>query len=202
MDLILGNLKTLKAWLLPETWQSETQKDGVIAALGLGVAAAFETFCNRRLGRAVAEVQQFPGDEAVFICPRYPLESKPSLQVRWEGSDDWQDASGFQWNWRSDTGLVQTTAPVGTARTLLRVTYTGGFWVDTSEDGSGTLPAGATALPPVIASAWEIQCRHLWTALKLFANTGETATEHRGIAAFDLLPLVQQMLAPFRRFTL
>ena len=204
MNLTFGNLASLKAWLLPETWQSETQKDGIIAALGLGVAGAMETFCNRKLGRASAEETFFPADEAVLHLARYPLEEKPAAAVRLGTGTTFEAVTDAITQWRADIGQVMFNGAVGTHEDLLRITATGGFWIDDSEDNDGEMPEGATAMPKALVSAWQIQCRHLWTSLKLFANTGESGEAQNAhlLGGFDLMPVVKSMLNPYRRFTL
>jgi hypothetical protein len=203
MDLILGNLTTLKAWLLPDTWQSETAKDDVIAQLGRGVAAAMESHCNRRFARVEDETQLFSGSETVLLLPRYPLEEKPTVEVRGEGADTFESAGDWIEGWRENAGIVFLTGQLGTDRAVIRVTYTGGYWVDTSEpedEDPPTMPEGATAIPHDVVQAWLTQCRHMWTAHKLFANTG-TDEGKAAAAPLDLLPVVVEMLAPYRRLT-
>lgn len=205
MNLVLANLATLKAWLLPETWQTETQKDDIIEALGLGVAGAIETFCNRKLGRETAEQTLHPANEAVLHLARYPLEAKPTVEVRRGSGTTFESVSDTVVQWRADIGQIVFNGEVGSREDVLRITATGGYWIDISEDESGEMPEGATAMPKALVSAWQMQCRHLWTQMKLFGNTGENPAEQQNghlLAGFDLLPVVKTMIAPYRRFTL
>ncbi len=205
MNLILGNRTKLKQWLLPETWQEETQKDDVIDQLGLGVAMAFETHCNRKFFRTASETTLHPANERTLLLARYPLDAKPTAEMRGSGSDTFSSVSDQIVQWRADTGALIFSGEVGGEEDILRITATGGYWFDSTEDASGgSLPSNATALPTALQSAWLMQCRHLWTTLKMFANTGDTAAVQNShlLGGFDLLPVVVQMLAPYRRFTI
>ena len=203
-DLILGNLATLKRWLLPDTWQSETQKDTVIQELGLGVARAIEGFCNRKFGRAVAQVSPvLAANSRVFFCDRYPLESKPTVEMRSSGSDTWTAQSGVVSQWNPNTGIIYFDTPLGTDFDALRVTTTGGFWIDSSETTPTNQPANSTLLPEGIKAAWLIQCRHKWTIFGLQKNIGETTERESGFVSSiesDLLPTVKQALAEHVRW--
>jgi hypothetical protein len=203
MDLILGNRTTLKQWLLPETWQAETQRDGSIDAIGLGVAQAMEGFCNRKFGWVEDEQTLHPANEAVLHLARFPIDAKPTVEFRGYGSDTWEDAADAIAQWRADIGQILFDTALGTTSDLVRITATGGYWTDTTEDESGVQPDDSTLAPSALVSAWQIQCRHLWTSLKLFGDTGETAVPQHAhlLGGFDLLPVVKVILNPLRRFT-
>ena len=113
MNLTFANLASLKAWLLPETWQSETQKDDIIEALGIGVAGAIETFCNRQFGREDSYQTLHPANEAVLHLARYPLEEKPTVEVRRGSGTTFESVSDTVVQWRADIGQVVFNGEVG-----------------------------------------------------------------------------------------
>jgi len=203
MDLILGNRTTLKRWLLPDSWQSETTKDTVIAELGIGVARQIEGFCNRKFGRATSQVGPvMSADSRIYFCDRYPLEAKPTFEMRSSGSDTWTAQSGVVSQWSADTGIVQFDTPLGTHYDVIRATSTGGYWIDSAETGDTSLPSGATLLPEGIKLAWLNQCRHHWTSFGMQVNLGEISAammvEIR--QAYNLIASVKEGLAPYVRF--
>lgn len=216
MNLILGNLSTLKAYLLPASMQDDSERDGVIESLGLGVAGAFETFCDRKFARTVDDTEEFTGDRTALALARYPLEAAPATAVRHTGEAAFTTITGLVGQWKRDSGMVTLTATPGAADTVLRVTYTGGYWINPDEDGeqSGddeapleedddtTLPATAFALPKALERAWLEQCRHVWTTSKLFVNTGENDAKLNAQVELDFLPTVEKTLRQYRRITL
>jgi hypothetical protein len=142
MNLILGTLAELKAHLLNEALREPTTYDGAIAALGRGVAARFESQCNRRFGRVVADAFVTSADRRHLVLPRYPVEAVTKLELRetlaggWVDQGDIDDCVDI---WDPTSGIVHLPAPLSQARgAQLRVTFTGGFWFDESADGTPT----------------------------------------------------------------
>jgi hypothetical protein len=201
LNLVLGNLTTLRQALLPESWQAQTERDSVIAALGRGVAGMFEEFCDRKFGREEDAVEYFERDKEVLVLARYPLEAKPEIDLRGGNDGSWQPYTENVANWSPLSGIVTLNGSIGDEWSLIRVTYTGGFWVDETEDGVATPEEGlddATPVPAALQRAWLDQCRHHWTAADLFANKGSGTL---GFAQMDFLPTVRQTLERFRRMT-
>jgi hypothetical protein len=205
LNLILGNLRKLKSYLLPESWQEQSAKDLIIESLGLGVAESFEAFCDRKFARAVGTTEEFSGERESFVLERYPLEAKPTLHMRQGGSATWETYTDAIAQWSSATGIVTLNGTAGDEWSVFRVTSTGGYWIDEAENldsGETTIPVGAFALPRALERAWLDQCRHVWSAGKLFANVGENDPKLNALVEIDLLPTVQKTLNQYRRMTL
>jgi hypothetical protein len=86
----------------------------------------------------------------------------------------------------------------------IRITYTGGFWFPILEPADAgypdTAPAGAALLPAAVKSAWYLQCQHVWKRWdKLGAQIAQDPEKQSALGAVALIPLVREMLAPFRR---
>ena len=204
MNAGFSSLTALKAQLLAPTLRARTDWDTKIAALGLGVAGAFEGFCNRSLARVAAGTFTTTGGRASLILPRYPVETITALETRDTIAAGWTDALASLDTFAPESGAVYFASPLDVAQ--IRVTYTGGFWWDTSEDASGTLPGGATALPAEILSAWHMQVEKIWNAKdKLGTQIAKEPTSAGGTAALtsaDLSPAVRQMLSAHVRYAL
>jgi hypothetical protein len=174
MDLTLGTLAELKAHLLNSALQSDTTYDGALAALGRGVAGRMHAVCNRIFPRAVADTFEFQADRYHVVLPRYPVEVITKLELRQTLAEGWIDQgtpSTYITQLSEESGLVEFTIPEFGIRYGLpgmrgRITYTGGYWIDLSGDGSadlgsrsyqdGTvaLTAGAESLAVVFPTAF------------------------------------------------
>jgi hypothetical protein len=92
---------------------------------------------------------------------------------------------------------------LGGSKTLLRITYTGGYWYNTSEEVVEEMPVGATALPDDLQVAWLLQIQHLW-ALRDKLGIGikaDPGTESK-LADYELLPSVERVLLGYKLFNL
>lgn len=208
MNLGLGNRTTLKKFLLPgglAATSSQLVPDAAVDALGLGVAGWCEQHCGRKFGRVVGDTAQFEGARLTFVLPRYPVEAVTAVEVRsglgaaWEARPPADVVAGLD----ETAGLLRFAAPPTADYGVVRVTWTGGYWFDTSEDASGTLPAGAVALPADLQLAWLLCCQEVWNKKdKLGLSLSAAADVHVGIAKLELPTGIRQMLAPYRRFQL
>lgn len=165
MNAGLSNLATLKGHLLAERLRAGVTFDEQILALGLGVAAAIERFCDRRLGRVVGDTWETPcGYRTSFVLIRYPLEEITAIDLRTARGDSWesQDIDSLVAQELKESGLVTFHGPIGWASSNVRFTFTGGYWWDTTEDGSGSQPAGSTVLPADLQYAWLLHCQDVW----------------------------------------
>jgi hypothetical protein len=211
MDLILSNLSTLKTHLLTAALLSGTDYDAPIAALGKGVAELFQKRCNRLFPRVALGTFDFSADRTHVVLPRYPVEAITVVELRETLADGWVDqgaVNDFILNLSEKAGLVRFNGIVGGCNARVRLTYTGGYHVNTLEpDAIGyptALPAGATALPNDLLFAWLFQCEYIWNSRdKLGLSIAEKpAAWAAGIAAIDLLPLVERTLRDYTRHTL
>lgn len=202
MDLGLGNLSQLKAWLLAEELRADAGFDAAIAQIGRGVAAQFDRRCNRALARAVGAVAEFSGRRDFLIAPRYPLEAVTLIEVRDLGDAAWRDETASLSHFVAASGLVQFTTLLGAESSRLRLTHTGGYWFDATEDASGVLPAGATPLPEDLRLAWLQQCRFVWQRLPKLGVPVNSATPPTALVEMKLLPEVEQTLGDYLRYAL
>jgi len=203
MDLGLGNLATLKSTILAKSMQGDTDYDAFLTALGLGVARQFEKFCDRRFARVVGDQQEFTGDRLYYILPRYPIETITLAEVRYNLSEGYisQSLTDLFVEQNNAAGLVEFAWMQGVTWTTCRITWTGGYWYDTTEDNSGTIPGGATALPEDLKLAWLLYCQEVWNKRdKLGLAIAEAPDASVAIAMLKLPTGIKEMLNPFRRF--
>jgi hypothetical protein len=136
MNLTLGTLATLKTWLLPESERSGTDWDSAIAAIGKGAAAALERYCNRRFARTVGDTFECSADRAHVVLPRYPIEAVTKVEIRRSLAEGWVELTDAIANQNLAAGLLFFDSELGSWRDRLRITYTAGYWLDESDDGS------------------------------------------------------------------
>jgi hypothetical protein len=207
MNAGLSNLATLKAHLLAPAIRTQTALDTVIADLGLGVAAQFERFCNRKFYRAVGATMTFPAGADNVIVDRYPVESIAKVEVKENATDGFiEDANAVE-NWRAESGWVSFGSPLSTDLAIGRITFTGGYWWETKEPAdqgySTTPPTGAASLPDDLKLAWLMQCRHVWAAMdKLGVSVGAKPDAESKLGDVKLTPQVVEILNAYRRFAI
>ncbi len=213
MNLRLGNLTTLKRHLLAAPLAAgngpvaaaNVIRDDVLASIGLGVGMQIELFCQRQLFWAEDDTVLFSGDRLTFVLPRYPVTTITAVDVRESFTADWQsrtvaDAIG---SLGQASGLIQMLAAQGWRHSEVRVTYTGGFWFDATEDATGVQPVGAPDLPGDLQHAWLLQCQEVWNKRdKLGINLNSKPDERVGIARLSLTEGVQEILRPHQRMQL
>jgi len=204
MNVGLSSLAVLKAWLLAPSLVSGTDYDAQITALGLGVAASLETFCNRKFARVTDDLFETTADRQRLVVLRYPIETISKIEIRDDLSIGWVDqgtVNDVLFNLREAAGLLEFAGYLGASFSRIRITYTGGYWFDTTEDASGTLPSGAAALPGDLKLAWLTQCEFLWGQRdKLGINIAEKPTPSPALAQVELLPAVKQMIRTYVRY--
>lgn len=203
MNAGFSSLKFLKRHLLAEPQRAEVSFNDEILALGLGVAASMETYCDRQFARVVGATWITPGsNRTTFVFPRYPIESITGLEMRTRSGEAWEarDPDELILETIGPSGVVILDTPLGGAGVSLRWTWTGGLWWDTTEDDSGTLPANATALPADLRQAWLLQCQEIWSRRdNLGMGLTLRPTERAKLSELDLVPAVRAMLRPHTR---
>jgi len=202
MNAGLGTLTLLKRRLLPAASLPLTDWDAEIAALGLGVARWFEAQCDRRFARVENETYLCRGGRTHLVLPRYPVESVALVEVLVPGADAWTTSETPRLLY-PQSGLLEFLAPVGPLGSQLRITFTGGYWFDVSDDHSGVLPAGAMPLPDDLLRAWLEQAASLFEnrarlGLEKYVQEGSAFT----MAPGALLPQVAAILNGYRRYFL
>ena len=205
MNAGFSNLKKLKGELLLPADFAKPDNDAFIAALGLGVAAMFDSFCGRKFQRLENAVDQCSADRSFFVARWYPIESIASVEVRRDFATGFVAETGQPYNINEQTGMIYFGAILGLLSDTVRITYTGGYWWDTEETTPATMPEGATALPEDLRAAWVMQCRWFWERRSITdrAKAGfSEAIADKGFAGVeeDLLLSVRNVLATYRRF--
>ncbi len=212
MNTGLGNLDTLKQHLLSPALRAQTTYDVQLTALGLGIAASFEKFCNRKFARVVADQFICTADRDHCYVPRYPLEVFTSIEMNADINVGWEMQTGLVLTTNPVSGLVYWGAGISFAWAQMRVTYTGGYFFETLEPGDpnypSAVPAGATVLPDDLELAWLLQCKHVWQTIDP-RGTKLVAEEKLGRAVpqqvfgdMDLIPEVINILLSYRRMVM
>jgi hypothetical protein len=206
MNLGLGNLTELKAQLLPATMRTDEDYDDLIAAIGQGVAAQFDKFTNRRLARTVGAVDIFSADRDHWYLQNAPVESITSIEQKDDHAEGFITLTDALQNSDLTIGYLFFGSQMGSYHSRVRVTYTGGWWFDTTEDESGEMPEGATALPADLKLAWFLQCRHVWDSIDVLsagiaAEPKKYSALHINSAVgLELVPDVRQKLLGHTRY--
>jgi hypothetical protein len=139
VNLTLGTLEELKAHLLAEALRSGTDYDGAITAIGKGVAARFEQFCDRKFARVEDDTYECGADRSHVSLPRYPVEEISAIHLRETMADGWVDqgtVNDLLLNLSEAAGLAEFGSSLGSRTARIKLTYTGGYWIDESADGS------------------------------------------------------------------
>lgn len=189
-------LSDLKARLVPEAAEVETEWDAKLAAVGKGVAGAFDRYCGRTFERGTGVVEEYEAQATAWTLMRYPVESIAAIAlVESDGSTSAIDTDDALLNARS--GIVEIADYRGSRIQRIRITYTGGYWLD---DG-GSQPSGSTPLPWDVLEAWVQQVQHAIEAAGLFGDAGMRPAENTALlAAADLTPFVRTVLSSYRRY--
>jgi hypothetical protein len=196
MNAGFATLKYLKSQLLAEVLREDTSYDAMITAIGQGVAAQFESFCNRKFYRTEDDTAQFSADREVFVLPRFPVEEVSFIEFQSTYAAGWEAQSiSLVQQVNVASGLVRFGGTLGGDMDLVRLTYTGGYWWNTNEDATDAMPATATALPGDLLAAWTLQCQAVWDrADKLGNSIGSNPDTKTKLGELELVPLVKQML--------
>ena len=206
MNCGLGNLNELKAWLMPEGIGDEF--DAVLQTLGKAVADQLETACNRTFGRQIDATYEASGDRSLMIVPVYPIETVTSLELQPMHGDPWEDITTAMLGVRSISGMVFLNGPQGRPHSRLRVTWSGGFWWDDTEDSTGEQPEGSALLPDDLKHAWRQQCAMVWEQRERLGIPLEAPVKSQkvigvsGLQNIEVLPEVQRVIQHYRRFSL
>ena len=136
------------------------------------------------------------------------MESITSIGLKTVGESAFTAQAGIIDTVALNSGVLCLVAETGTERDQLRVTYAGGYWYDTSDNGSGTMPDGATLLPHDVKLAWLLQCQHVWMSRDVIGvsyvqkDGSEGMKLAGGLKNAELIPQVKDMLEPFKRIML
>jgi hypothetical protein len=217
MNTGFSNLASLKAQILSPQLQSRTDWDARIQAIGLGVAAQFETYCNRKFMRTANDQQIISADRVEFSLKRYPLEAVSLIELKVTELDGWQTLDQAPWNVLQTIDLLPGIVrfpeddDVGPYYGQVRFTYTGGFWwpqLDIGDPGYPDMqPTGSYSLPNDLLFAWHMQCRKVWEAIdkvgdKILTVGTNVRNPSEVLAGLDLIPQVKTVLNSHIRYQL
>jgi hypothetical protein len=200
-DLGLGTLGQLKRYLLAPGIVAETTYDEAITFIGKGVAVQFDRYCNRTFQRGSSITEDFRGGTDMLTLGRYPTESIASIGLKTVGETSFTTQTSVTDTLALDSGVLLLTGDLGTKRDQLRVTYTGGYWYDTTDDDTGTQPSGSTLLPHDIKHAWLQQCQHVWSKRQDLGldHVISDPVQRTTFNEMDFTPMVKGALEPYRR---
>ncbi len=190
------HLDQLKARILVPENTGLTRYDTRLTAIGQSVAATFDQFTGRQLVRGEGIVETFPGGSGVLFLSASPVETVTTVEHRESTADSYESIEWDRINTRSGILHLYYTADQDDD---IRVTYTGGYWTDTSDDLSGTLPSGATTMPADLLDAWALQVDHEARVRKVYGGGGEEDITGAYAAEVDLAPKVERILKSYRK---
>lgn len=204
-DCGLCNLDTLKRHLLAASLVADTTWDTTIAEIGAGVARSFDKFTNRKLAYAAGDTITFSADRDHFYLPRFPVVSVSLTEQKDDETTGYvtlTDAYAVQ---DLPIGKLIFGSTLGTWQSVVRVTYTGGYWFDTKEPTDNgyptTMPTGATALDGALKLAFLLQCAHVWDSRdKLGLGIGDKPGARSALADLNLVPEVKNAMQGFIRY--
>lgn len=204
-DAGYSTLTELKKFVLPETIRSKDDWDTLLTNIGLGVAEQFDRHTGRRLRRAAGDTVEISAKHDHYILPRYPVESVSGVETLGGYGESWITESDAIEQLDEAAGILRFGARLGTERTRVRVTYTGGYWHDAT--GGDSLPAGATAIPADLSLAWQMQCAHVFEQRDKLGQNFTGADRGLGGALVGLIQIgltdpVVDMLRPYKRMQL
>lgn len=200
------HIDRLKKRLLPPELASGANGDRLddrLGPLAAGIADLFDSHCGRTFARGAAVSESFPGGEGFVRLSRYPVEIVTSATlIAPDGQES--DYSDMIARVSKTAGLVHFLHPPGTEDDDLVIVYSGGYWIDLSEEGDGSQPVGAVPLPRDILDAWVLQVDHEARARRLFGNAPASSTKAADVAAalpkdYDIIPRVDRVLRQYSR---
>ncbi len=210
MNAGLSNLTALKAQLLAASLRGDTDYDTVITAIGLGVAAQFDAFCNRGFARAAGWQDIFRADRRHWWLNRFPVETVTYTEKKDSEADGYlsfplpPSGDALIQSMDLSTGYIMFIALQGYYFSMIRVTYTGGFFFEQLEPQDAgfptPMPPAAFPLPGDVQLAFFLQCQNIWKRVdKLGAQIAQDPERQSAIASLRLAKAVRQLLHPYVR---
>jgi hypothetical protein len=230
MNAGFSNLDWLKKQLLANTLASDKSFDAALLAIGKGAAAAMARWCNREFPYRQGIQEIFTADRSFWFTNRPVVSVFSAVELRYFRADAWTDISGQPLSTDESKGYINFGYTLGRNPMQVRLTYNGGYYFNTLEpDDASYIDPGQPAwwqaapadilqnaagidpcqfrLPDDLLLAWLLQCRKVWEAID---KTGEhvlsvgsnTRNPSESLAGLDLIPQVQGMLQPYKRFQL
>jgi len=190
------HLTRLKARILPGEIATQTRFDERLSAVADGVAAAFDRYTGRSLVRAASVVERVPGGSRFYSLTRYPIETIASAILTYQDATT-ETLTIARTN--KAAGLIHFETTPGTDLDSIAFTLTGGYWTDTSEFLTGSLPSGAEAMSADLLDAFILQVDHEARVRKIFGGTSSEDLSADLPKDFDLIPRVERILKHYQR---
>lgn len=175
MNAGFSSLSMLKSLVFPSEYEDKTEFDEKLRHIGLGVASQFETRANRRFSRVVDRAEKKAVTGMVLQVDHFPIESvsQVTFLLAGEAADNADVLTPDRIS--EETGIIHIDC-FARQRDTVTVTYTGGYWWDTSEENDTSIPTGATPIPDDLFDAWITQVQAVIEARNLFG--GESGGEN------------------------
>lgn len=168
-----------------------------VEAVGRGCAGAIEQYCDHSFVHAAGRQEEFSADCLFVKLRATPVTALSSVQLLTHYSGQWQDMLATVTQLDATSGLLHFSQQPGDYLHRVRVTYSGGFWIDPTPDRSGTAPEGMTKLPDDIYLAWVTLAQDVWT--KRTQQLLSTPDSHLVPRPVEWPPLVTELLSRYRR---
>jgi len=191
---MLTQLSTVKARL--SILDTDTQSDTLLTNAIAMVSERFDKECNRTLARTADIAQEFPADLSEVCAACYPVESISRFEVKSSEAGGWSEVTGLDYLVR-ERCVISLAAPLGSARQLGRITYTGGYVLPgaTSAPGQTPLPKDLEQAAVEQVAFW-YQNRDRLGLQRIWEYHGT----YRQLADLDLLQSVRAVLFQYSRF--
>ena len=192
---MLTTLTTLKARLGLETF--DTTDDALLINLANFVSARFAADCHRTFDYGAALTYEFRARQLNIVVDRPPIASVALFELKTTEAEGWLSQTGIDYVLTPTKSMIQLAFPLGGARQLGRVTYTGGYILP------GTVPSGSQlALPADLELACMEQVsywyqRRAQLGLVSVSTGGATVQQYQST---DLLPQVAAVLKHYERW--
>jgi hypothetical protein len=192
---MLTQLATLKTRLGLELF--DTTEDVGLTNILRHVSARFAAECNRTFEYAAGATYEFRADQVNIVVDRPPIELVSQFELKSSESEGWVLQSGVEYLLSPQKCVVELSEPLGSARQLGRVTYTGGYVLP------GATPTGnQIALPDDIEQGCIEQVAYWYSRraqLGLLSISSDAGVVQQFQSA-DLLPQVRATLKHYERW--
>jgi hypothetical protein len=207
MNLGLGNLATLKAFVLAEAVAGDTTYDARLATIGKSAAALVEGYCNRVFAYAAGDTFHFYGGRSRIVLPRFPLVTVTAIEEQTSAGGAWTSlgsVASILYSTDDLSGIIDFGAALGGEVSRFRLTYTGGYFFETLEPTDGSYPtsqpSGSTALPEDLRLAWLLQSQRLFERSREVSVRALKSKERPELPAL-IAEDITAILDSFRRYT-
>ena len=212
-DCGLGTLGELKRFCITASMAGDNMYNEAMLHIGRSTAKAFDDAVGRHFKREVGALEQFNFSRRYLMLAHAPIESITKMELKYTEAEGWIDlTTGIPLCMIDFVEGILTVPddfwPISAQFNhnrpgLWRLTVTGGYWYDPTDDGSGTPPTGANVLPEDLKTAWLLQCQHLWVNRDnlgiTWSPSGESRDTRKSLASVKFIPAVSMALTEYAR---